>query len=113
MSGGGKTKTSKKDSKKGSKKMSGGDKKKTSKKSKNGEKREIPPGLQAFLDLKKKIAEKLNVSNGTKIATVAGTVQKEIKEKNPNMKDAIEISKKAYELFESNIEKYRKMIPSN
>ena len=29
------------------------------------------------------------------------------------MKDAIEISKKAYELFESNIEKYRKMIPSN
>ena len=105
-------KTSKKSSKKkSSKKMSGGINKKSSKKSsKNvGGEKKVNPGFQAFLDLKKKIAIKLNVSNSPKVGKVAGIVQKEIKEKNPNM-EAIQISKKAYELFESNIEMYRKML---
>ena len=55
------------------------------------------------------MATKLGVSNSPKVGKVAGIVQKEIKEKNPNM-EAIEVSKKAYELFESNIETYRKML---
>jgi hypothetical protein len=43
------------------------------------------PGFQAFLDLKKFIAEKLGVSNGPKAGKVAGAVQREVKEKNPNL----------------------------
>ena len=67
------------------------------------------PGFEAFLELKKKVAQKLGISNGPAASKVAGAVQKEIKEKNPNMA-AVEVSKKAYELFESDVEKYRKML---
>ena len=66
------------------------------------------PGFQAFLDLKKKIAAKLGIPNSPKAGKVAGAVQREIKEKNEGM-DAVEVSKKAYELFESNMEKYKKL----
>lgn len=64
------------------------------------------PVVQAFLNLKKKIAVKLDIPNGPKVGKVAGAVQREIKEKNEGM-DAIQVSNKAYELFEANIEKYR------
>jgi len=67
------------------------------------------PGFQAFLDLKKKIAGKLGIPNSPNAGKVAGEVQREIKEKNEGM-DAVEVSKKAYELFEANIEKYSKLI---
>ena len=56
MSGGGK-----KSSKKASKKVTGGG---------------TNTGFQAFLDLKKKIAEELNVSNSPKVGKIAGAVQK-------------------------------------
>ena len=66
------------------------------------------PGFAAFLELKKKIAAKLGIPNSPKAGKVAGAVQREIKEKNAGM-DAVEVSKKAFELFESNMEKYKKM----
>ena len=93
MSGGGK-KSSKKSSKKASKKVTGGG---------------TNPGFQAFLDLKKKIAEELNVSNSPKVGKIAGAVQKEIKETTKDL-TSVEISKKAFELFKTNIPKYKKML---
>jgi hypothetical protein len=66
-------------------------------------------GFEAFLNLKKKIAQKLNVPNSPKVGKIAGAVQKEIKEKHPEMA-SVEVSKKAYELFESNVSKYEKML---
>jgi hypothetical protein len=67
------------------------------------------PGFAAFLDLKKKIATKLGIPNSPQAGKVAGAVQREIKEKNPGM-EAVEVSKQAFELFESNVEKYKKML---
>ena len=66
------------------------------------------PGFQAFLDFKKKIATKLGVPNGPKAGKVAGAVKKEIEVEHPGL-DAAEVYKKAYTLFELNIDKYRKM----
>jgi hypothetical protein len=114
MEGG--AKKTKKTTKKSSRKqnediMEGGAKKtkKTTKKSSRKMSRGANPGFEAFLELKKKVALKLSVPNGPAAAKVAGAVQKEIKEKNPSMA-SVDVSKKAYELFESNVEKYRKML---
>ena len=126
MSGGAKKKSSKKTSKKSSKKASKKSSKKASNKTSNemlggkkqkkeknktssAGKKKTNPGFQAFLDFKKSIATKLDVPNSPKVGKLAGIVQKEIKEKNPNM-EASEVYKKSYELFESNVEKYRKML---
>lgn len=70
-------------------------------------------GFEAFLQLKKKIADHLKIPNGPKAGKVAAVVQKEIKEKNmgsdgkPNI-SSVDVSKKALELFESNPDKYAK-----
>jgi len=45
----------------------------------------VNPGFQAFLDLKKHVATKLGISNGPQAAKVAGAVQKEMKEKHPDL----------------------------
>lgn len=68
------------------------------------------PGFKAFLDLKKHIAEKLGVSNGPIAAKVAGAVQRETKEENPDVKDGVKIAELAKEKFNKNMEKYKKMI---
>ena len=70
----------------------------------------INPGFQAFLDLKKFIAKKLNISNGPKAAKVAGTVQRDMKEKHPNITNAVEIAEKGQKHFEQNIEHYKQLI---
>ena len=122
MTGGGKKKGSKKSSKKGSKKaskkgskkMTGGAKKKRSTKSKklSGG---ANAGFEAFLELKSKIAKDLGIPNSPAAGKVAGAVQKEIKEKNmgsdgkPTI-SSVEVSKKAYDLFKSNMEKYKKIL---
>ena len=87
-------KTSKKSSKKSSKDLDGG----------------VNAGFQAFLDLKKHVAEKLGVSNGPKAAKVAGAVQKDMKEKHPNL-DSVAISKKGIEHFNANMAHYKQMLP--
>lgn len=88
-------KASKKSSKKGSKKsMDGG----------------VNPGFQAFLDLKKHIAEKLGISNGPQAAKVAGAVQKDMKEKHPD-KDAVTIAQEGMKHFDANMEHYKQMLP--
>ncbi len=118
-------KSSKKASKKGSKKMTGGGKKskKSSKKaSKKASKKRSKKmsgganaGFEAFLELKKKIASDLGVPNGPAAGKVAAVVQKEIKEQNmgsdgkPSI-PAVEVSKKAYDLFKTNVEKYKKAL---
>ena len=88
--------------------ISGGAKK-SSKKTSSGAKKGTNPGFQAFLDLKKKIADTLKVSNSPKVGKVAGAVQKIIKETTKDL-SSVEISKKAFELFNSNVSKYAKML---
>lgn len=69
------------------------------------------PDFQAFLDLKRKIAETLKVSNSPKVGKIAGTILKEIKIKE-EYKDMsiVDRFKKAFELFNSNVSKYKEMI---
>jgi hypothetical protein len=93
----------KKSSKKGSKKSS----KKGSKKALEGG---VNAGFQAFLDLKKYIAQKLGVSNGPIAAKVAGAVQKDMKEKYPEM-DAVSIAAEGRKHFDKNTEHYKQMLP--
>lgn len=69
----------------------------------------VNPGFQAFLDLKKFIAEKLKISNGPQAAEVAGAVQKEMKEKHPDL-DAVKIAEEGRKHFEKNIEHFRQML---
>jgi hypothetical protein len=67
------------------------------------------PGFQAFLNLKKQIAEELKISNGPKAAKIAGAVQKEMKAKYTNL-NAVEIAAKGLEHFKKNHDKYKKMV---
>jgi hypothetical protein len=67
------------------------------------------PGFQAFLNLKKKIAEDLKISNGPKAAKIAGAVQKEMKAKYTNL-NSVEIAEKGLEHFKKNYDKYKKMV---
>jgi hypothetical protein len=67
------------------------------------------PGFQAFLNLKKKIAEQLKISNGPKAAKIAGAVQKEMKAKYTNL-NSIQIAEKGLEHFKKNYDKYKKMV---
>jgi len=94
--------------KKGSKKSSKKSSKKGSKKSMDGG---VNPGFQAFLDLKKHVAEKLGISNGPAAAKVAGAVQKDMKEKHPEL-DAVNIAKEGMKHFDSNMNHYKQMLPS-
>jgi hypothetical protein len=83
--------------------------KKSSKKTSKGPKKATNPGFQAFLDLKKNIANKLKVSNSPKVGKVAGAVLREIKEKFKDM-SSVDMAKKAFELFNTNVSKYEKMM---
>jgi len=108
----GKKKGSKKSSKKGSKK--GGAKKSSKKSSKKGSKKFhqdgcVNAGFQAFLDLKKHIAEKLGISNGPQAAKVAGAVQKEMKEKHPDL-DAVKVAEEGRKHFDKNVDHYKQML---
>lgn len=67
------------------------------------------PGFQAFLDMKKHIATKLGISNGPKAAKVAGAVQREMKEKFPNL-DAVKIAEKGIEHFNANIDHFKEIL---
>lgn len=67
------------------------------------------PGFQAFLNLKKKIAEELKISNGPKAAKIAGAVQREMKAKYTNL-NSVEIAAKGMEHFKKNHDKYKKMV---
>ncbi len=70
----------------------------------------VNPGFQAFLDLKKYIAEKLGVSNGPVAAKVAGIVQKDMKDKHPGM-DAVSLAAEGRKHFDKNMDHYKQMIP--
>jgi hypothetical protein len=89
--GGGKK--GKKSSKKSSKKMDGG----------------VNPGFQAFLDLKKHVATKLGISNGPQAAKVAGAVQKEMKEKHPDL-NAVKIAEEGRKHFDKNVDHFKQML---
>ena len=89
--------------------QNGGGKRKSSNKEINGGK---PPnaGFQAFLDLKKHIAQKLGISNGPGAAKVAGKVQSDMKEKFAGA-DAVTISAEGRKHFDKNVDHYKKFIP--
>jgi len=86
-------KKGKKSSKKSSKKMDGG----------------MNPGFQAFLDLKKHVAQKLGISNGPKAAKVAGAVQKEMSEKHSEL-NYVKISEEARKHFYQNVDHFKQML---
>lgn len=95
----------------GAKKTKG---KKTSTKAKKSNKQEeqdggVNPGFQAFLDLKKYIAEKLSISNGPQAAKVAGAVQREMKEKFPEL-DSVKIADEGKKHFNKNIDHFKQML---
>ncbi len=69
----------------------------------------VNSGFQAFLDLKKYIAEQLGISNGPKAAKVAGAVQKEMKEKHPGL-DAVKIAEAGRKHFDANKDHFKQMI---
>jgi hypothetical protein len=89
--------------------QNGGGKRKSSNKEINGGK---PPnaGFQAFLDLKKHIAQKLGISNGPGAAKVAGKVQSDMKDKFAGA-DAVTISDEGRKHFDKNVDHYKKFIP--
>ena len=112
----GSKKSSKKSSKNHNNDLEGGARKKkgskkSSKKNHNNdlEGGVVNAGFQAFLDLKKHVAQKLGISNGPKAAKVAGAVQKDMKEKYPD-EDAVSIAKKGQEHFDKNMEHYKRML---
>ena len=89
--------------------QNGGGKRKSSNKEINGGK---PPnaGFQAFLDLKKHIAQKLGISNGPGAAKVAGKVQTDMKEKFAGA-DSVTIAAEGRKHFDKNVDHYKKFIP--
>ena len=95
-------KSSKKRSKKSSKKRSKKSSKKASKKLSGG----ANAGFEAFLKLKKAVAELLGISNGPAAGKAAGAAQREIKAKHPDM-DSIKVSEEALKLVKANPSKYK------
>jgi len=79
--------------------------KKSSKKMDGG----VNPGFQAFLDLKKHVATKLGISNGPQAAKVAGAVQKEMKEKHPDL-NAVKIAEEGRKHFDKNVDHFKQML---
>jgi len=108
----GSRKGSKKSSRKGSKKSSRKGSKKSSKKaSRKGSKKlsgGANDGFEAFLKLKKSVAELLEISNGPVAAKAAGAAQKEIKAKNPDL-DSVKVSEEALKLVKANPSKYKEI----
>ena len=70
---------------------------------------ELKSRFQAFLDLKKHVATKLGISNGPKAAKVAGAVQKEMKEKHPNL-NTVKIAEEGRKHFDKNIDYFIQML---
>jgi hypothetical protein len=101
---GGAKKSSRKGSRKGSKKSSKKASRKGSKKLSGG----ANDGFEAFLKLKKSVAELLEISNGPVAAKAAGAAQKEIKAKNPDL-DSVKVSEEALKLVKANPSKYKEI----
>ncbi len=104
-----------KKSKKGSKKMTGGGKKKSKKSSKKSSKKGSKKlngganaGFEAFLKLKKAVAEELGLSNGPAAGKAAGAAQREVKADHPDW-DAVKVSEEALKLVKANPSKYKEM----
>ena len=75
----------------------------------SGGAREMNPGFKAFIDLKKTIAEKLGIPNGPKAAKIAGSIQKEMKVKYPDL-TSVQLAAKGLEHFNKDPSKYKKMV---
>jgi hypothetical protein len=71
--------------------------------------RGMNPGFKAFIDLKKKIAEALGIPNGPKAAKIAGSIQKEMKEKYADL-TSVQLAAKGLEHFKKDPSKYKKMV---
>jgi hypothetical protein len=67
------------------------------------------PALKAFAELSKLVSTKLNISNGPNAKKIAGQLQRDIKEKNSNIKTS-EILSAAKSHLEKNMDKYKKLI---
>ena len=76
----------------------------------DGGKRVMSAGFKAFIDFKKFVATELGIKNGPDAGAVAGAVQRDAKEQNPNEKDSVKISDIAKKLFVKNKEHYKKLL---
>jgi hypothetical protein len=65
--------------------------------------------FQAFLDLKKHVATKLGINNGSKATKVVEAVQKEMKEKHPTL-DAVKIAEEGRKHIDKNIDHFKQML---
>jgi hypothetical protein len=66
-------------------------------------------GFKAFLDLKKHVSTKLNIPNGPGAGSIAGVIQKEMKEKHKDM-NSVDIAKEGMKHLDKNMEKYKAMV---
>jgi hypothetical protein len=66
-------------------------------------------GFKAFLDLKKHVSTKLNIPNGPGAGSIAGVIQKEMKEKHKDM-NSVDIAKEGMKHLDKNMDKYKAMI---
>ena len=80
------------------------------KKEKPKKKRKANPALKAFAELSKHVSTKLSIPNGPNAKKIAGAVKREFAEKNPQIKDSVEIMKKSMKYFDDNMEKFKKML---
>jgi hypothetical protein len=67
------------------------------------------PALKAFTELSKLVSTKLNISNGPNSKKIAGQLQRDVKEKNYNIKTSEILSVAKFHL-EKNIDKYKILI---
>ena len=65
--------------------------------------------FQAFLDLKKYVVTKLGINNGPKAAKVTEAIQKEMKEKHPDL-DVAKITEEGRKHFDKNVDNYKQML---
>lgn len=68
------------------------------------------PALAAFRDISALVSKKLGISNGAPCKKIAGQLQRDVKEENPDI-ELDKLVKAAEKHLEENLSKYEKMIP--
>ena len=76
-----------------------------------GGKRGANPGFLAHIKLKQYIAKKLGIKGGPDAIKIASVVKQDAKDKFPSL-DSVAVAKKAEEIFDKNIEHYKKLLKS-
>jgi hypothetical protein len=76
-----------------------------------GGKRGANPGFLAHIKLTQYIAKKLGIKGGPDAMKISSVVKQDAKDKFPSL-DSVAVAKKAEEIFDKNIEHYKKLLKS-